>query len=94
MSWTADPPTPISYGVRGATFSLSLPDGRVAIVNCDSKYALKGDHVNRRSCRMPLVNRIQVEFDGDNAKLMWPVSLDGSKTASETYKVVAVLDGE
>jgi hypothetical protein len=26
-----------SYIVRGATFSLQLPDGRIAVVNCDSK---------------------------------------------------------
>jgi hypothetical protein len=84
----------MSYDVRGATFSLRLPDDRIAIVNCDSKYALRGDHINRRNCRMPLVDRIQAEFDGDNAKLIWPVSLDGSKTASETYKIVAVIDGQ
>jgi hypothetical protein len=83
----------MSYDVRGATFSLRLPDDRIAIVNCDSKYALRGDHINRRNCRMPLVDRIQAEFDGDNAKLIWSVSLDGSKTASETYKIVAVIDG-
>ncbi|HET9266515.1 MAG TPA: hypothetical protein VFO31_00070 [Vicinamibacterales bacterium] len=91
---TATSPRPTSYDVRGATFSLRLPDGRIAIVNCHSKYALRGDHINRRSCRMPWVNRIQVEFDGDDAKLIWPVSLDGSKTASETYKIVAILDGQ
>jgi hypothetical protein len=41
---------------------------------------------------MPLVNNIQAEFRGDKAKLEWPVSLDGKKTQSETYKVLAVLD--
>ena len=41
---------------------------------------------------MPLVNDIQAEFDGDNAKLRWPVSLDGRKTKSETYKILAVLN--
>ena len=29
----------VSYHVRGATFSLLLPDGRVAVVNCESKFA-------------------------------------------------------
>ena len=80
----------ISYDVRGATFSLQLPDGRIAVVNCESKYAPRGDYINRRSCRMPLVSNIQVEFNGDKAKLKWPVSLDGKKTQSETYKILAV----
>jgi len=85
-------PHPISYSVRGATLSLKLPDGRVAVVNCDSKYALRGDYINRRSCRMPLVSHIQTEFSGDQAKLFWTTSLDGSKMESETYKILAVLD--
>jgi hypothetical protein len=41
---------------------------------------------------MPLVDTIQAEFKGDKAKLEWVVSLDGKKTASETYKVLAVFD--
>jgi hypothetical protein len=40
---------------------------------------------------MPLVNEIQAEFDGDKAKLQWPVSIDGKKTESETYKILAIL---
>jgi hypothetical protein len=82
----------ISYSVTGATLSLLLPDGRVAVVNCVSKYAPKGDYVNRRSCRMPLVNDIHVEFKGKNAKLIWTASIDGKKFDSETYKILAVLD--
>jgi len=82
----------VSYPVRGATFSLLLPDGRVAVVNCESKYALRGDYINRRSCRIPLVDNIQAEFDGDKAKLKWPVSIDGKKMESETYKLLAVLN--
>ena len=85
------PPRPVSYDVRGATFTLRLPDGRLVVVNCESKYAPKGDFINRRSCRMPLVNEIQAEFDGDKAKLLWPVSIDGKKTESETYKILAIL---
>ncbi len=78
-----------SYAVSGATFSLLLPDGRVAVVNCNSK---GWGSRHRRSCRTPLVNDIEAEFSGDNAKLFWVVSLDGKKTESETYKVVAILD--
>jgi hypothetical protein len=40
---------------------------------------------------MPLVDDVQAEFDGDKAKLKWPVSLDGKKLESETYKILAVL---
>jgi hypothetical protein len=47
---------------------------------------------NRRSCRVPLVDNIQADFNGDNAKLIWPVSLDGKKMQSETYKILAILD--
>jgi hypothetical protein len=85
-------PRPISYSVEGATFSLLLPDGRVAVVNCVSKYKPRGDYINRRSCRTPLVNDIQADFKGKNAKLFWAVSLDGKKFESETYKILAVLN--
>jgi hypothetical protein len=91
-----------SYEVNGATFSLQLPDGRIAIVNCGSKapptgvavaVALAGGGaMNRRSCRIPLVNDIQAEFSGDKAKLKWPVSIDGKKSDSETYKILAVIN--
>ncbi len=83
----------VSFKVRGATYSLLLPDGRVAVVNCESKFAehMAGHAGNHRSCRMPLVDDIEVEFNGDKAKLRWNVSLDGKKTASETYKILAVL---
>jgi hypothetical protein len=84
-------PHRISYEVREATFTLLLPDGRGVVVNCESKYMPKFDYINRRSCRMPLVDNIYVEFHGDKAKLEWIVSLDGKKTQSETYKVLAVL---
>jgi hypothetical protein len=84
----------VSFHVRGATFTLLLPDGRSAIVNCSSKFAerMAGPSGNHRDCRMPLVDTIQAEFKGDKAKLEWVVSLDGKKTASETYKVLAVLE--
>jgi len=83
-----------SFNVRGATYSLLLPDGRIAVVNCDIKFAehFAGAAGNHRNCREPLVDTIQAEFHGDNAKLIWVVSLDGKKTQSETYKVLAILD--
>jgi hypothetical protein len=88
------PPRSVGYSVTGSTLSLLLPDGRVAVVNCESKYALRGDYVNRRSCRIPIANEIEAEFDGDKAKLRWPVSIDGKKTDSETYKILGVFDEE
>ena len=91
---TTTPAHEVSYRVRGATFTLLLPDGRGAVVNCESKFAerMAGPAGNHRSCRMPLVENISVEFKGDKAKLIWVVSLDGKKMQSETYKVLAVLD--
>jgi hypothetical protein len=41
---------------------------------------------------MPLIDEIRVEFNGDKAKLMWPTSIDGRKTESETYKILAIFD--
>lgn len=83
-----------SFSVKGATFSLALPDGRIAVVNCDSKFVERfaGPAGNHRSCREPLIDEIQVEFSGDSAKLIWPVSIDGKKMQSETYKILGVLD--
>jgi hypothetical protein len=83
-----------TFKVHGVTFTLLLPDGRLAIVNCESKFAehMAGRVGNRRSCRAPVVDSIQVDFKGDNAKLIWPVSLDGKKMQSETYKILGILD--
>jgi hypothetical protein len=66
----------------------------VAVVNCESKFAERfaGPRGNRRSCRVPLVDDIQAEFKGKNAKLIWVVSIDGKTLESETYKIIAVLD--
>jgi hypothetical protein len=90
---TITPAHEVSFHVRGATYSLQLPDGRVAVVNCESKFAehMAGHAGNHRSCRMPLVDDIEAEFNGDKAKLKWNVSLDGKKSESETYKILAVL---
>lgn len=35
---TVMPAQQVSYHVPGATFSLQLPDGRAAVVNCESKF--------------------------------------------------------
>jgi hypothetical protein len=90
---SSTPAHEVSYHVRGATFSLQLPDGRVAVVNCESKFAehMAGPAGNHRSCRVPLVDDIKADFKGDKAKLEWVVSIDGKKTQSETYKILAVL---
>jgi hypothetical protein len=83
----------VPFHVRGATFSLQLPDGRIAVVNCDAKFAehFAGPRGNHRNCREPIVDDIEANFHGDNAKLEWVVSLDGKKTESETYKVLGIL---
>jgi hypothetical protein len=87
------PAQQVSYHVRGATFTLQLPDGRSAVVNCESKFQerMAGAQGNHRSCRIPLVDEISADFHGDKAKLEWVVSLDGKKTQSETYKIIAFL---
>jgi hypothetical protein len=91
---TSTPAAEVPFHVRGATFSLLLPDGRIAVVNCDSKFVehMAGPRGNHRSCREPIVDTIQADFRGDKAKLIWVVSLDGKKTDSETYKVLGILD--
>lgn len=82
-----------SYSVEGATLSLKLQDGRVAVVNCASKLSLfTPSPQTRRSCRIPPVDNIQVEFKGKDAKLYWSVSIDGQKLESETYKILAITD--
>jgi hypothetical protein len=91
-SRTAAAPGELSLNVVGTTLSLKLPDGKVAVLNCVNKYSYKGTAINRRSCGMPLVQHVQAEFKGDIARLEWPVSPDGKKTESETYKVLAMLE--
>lgn len=83
-----------TFKVHGATFTLLLPDGRLAVVNCESKFAehMAGRAGNRRSCRMPVVDDIQADFKGDKAKLIWPVSLDGKTLRSETYSILGILE--
>jgi hypothetical protein len=86
VNGTSIPAHTASFEVQGATYTLQLPDNRVVVVNCQSKFKERfaGPVGNRRSCRMPLVDELQVEFSGDKAKLKWPVSIDGNKLESET----------
>ncbi len=86
-------PQVISLHLTGATYSLLLPDGRTAVVNCVSKFEehFAGPKGNRRSCRTPPMDDIQADFKGTNAKLSWPVSPDGKKTTSETYAILVVF---
>jgi len=81
-----------ALSVTGTTLSLLLPDGRVAVVNCLNKYSSKGNSLNRRSCGMPLVERVQADFNGRSAKLRWNFGPDSKRTESETYRIVALLD--
>jgi hypothetical protein len=84
-----------NLNLRGATLTLQLPNGDMAVVNCASKFQERfAGPGNVRSCRVPLVDSFEADFNGDKAKLMWPVSLDGKKTASETYKIIAVFKGK
>lgn len=91
---TITPAQEVSFHVHGATLTLQLPDGRAAVVNCRSKFQerMAGPRGNHRDCRVPLVDGLQADFHGDNAKLEWNVSLDGKKMQSETYKIIAILD--
>jgi hypothetical protein len=77
--------------VTGATFTLLLPDGRMAVVNCVSKYKLKMDYINRRDCRTPVTDEVEADFSGKSVKIKWPVSLDGKKFDSETYKILGLI---
>jgi hypothetical protein len=75
----------------GTTLSLGLPDGRIALVNCVSRHSTGGNYINRHSCGMPMTQHAEADFNGQSAKLSWPVGSDGNKTDSETYRVVAML---
>jgi hypothetical protein len=80
-----------SFPVTGTTLTLKLPDNRVVVVNCSPKIhwmPIPGSH----DCLIPPINRIQVEFSGNKARLVWPVSIDGKKIKKETYAILAVFD--
>ena len=72
--------------------SLRLPDGRVAVVNCDSKVDWWSLGRMQRSCRVPTTDRLDVEFEGDDAKLFWQIGVRAEKGLSETYKLIEVLE--
>jgi hypothetical protein len=80
-----------AYQVRGATLTLKLPDNRLVVVNCSPKLKLI-PIPGSRSCLVPPINKIKVEFIGDKAKVEWPVSVDGSKSQKEIYTILAVFD--
>ncbi len=88
---TTDKGTPTHYTVSGATLTLQLPDRRLVRVTCESKYALRFDYINRRSCRTPPADEVTAEFKGDEAKLIWSVSLDNRKMQSETYTILNIV---
>ena len=91
-STTHSPAGVYGYIVNGATLALKVPDGRFAIVNCESKYSLKFDFVNCRSCKVPPADVVNAEFVGGNVKLSWSVSLDGKRFETELYKVLGILE--
>ena len=80
-----------SYTVTGAMLTLQLPDRRLVRVTCESKYSLRFDYINRRSCRTPPADEVTAEFNGNEAKLIWSVSLDNRKTQSETYTILNIV---
>jgi hypothetical protein len=71
----------------------ALTDGRVPIVNRESKLAepMAGPVWNHWSCRVPMAEEIDAEFKADKAKLKWAVSIEGTKMTSETHKILGVL---
>jgi hypothetical protein len=74
------------YRTRGYAMTLLLPDKRIVIAICEKKTNWTELSANwYRSCHHPLGNEVEAEFDGDNVKLLWVVSLDGKKgTAKRT----------
>jgi hypothetical protein len=99
----ATPASTHSYTVRGATLSLQLPDGRIAVVNCAQKVNWTEWNTHTyRSCRIPPVGiKLQLEFQGTAATLKWEweekkvVSLDRAVIKKhkehETYTLIDVL---
>jgi hypothetical protein len=90
---TVTPAREVRYPVQGAALSLQLPDGRIAVVNCNSKLNwTQFTGGPRRSCRIPTTDRFDAEFNGDKAKLIWRVGINAEKVVSETYDLVEILD--
>ena len=80
------PPRAYEFAVEGATYALRLPDNRIVTVTCAYKETLS----SVRSCRRPMSMTLYAKFDGNKAKLIWPIGVDGKKTESETYNVVRI----
>lgn len=81
-----------SYNIQGYLLTLRLPDDRLVLITCEKKTNWSEWNTHwYRSCRHPLTEAVEADFSGDNAKLEWPISLDGKKKQRETYKIVAVL---
>jgi hypothetical protein len=90
---TVAPAREVSYAVSGATLSLRLLDGRLAVVNCNSKMNwTEWGGMPRRSCRVPTINQFAAEFKGENVKLLWRVGIHGETEKSETYRLVEILE--
>jgi hypothetical protein len=90
---TFAPSREVSYAVSGATLSLRLPDGRVAVVNCDSKVNwTEWTFLPRRSCRVPTTDSFEAEFRAEKAKLFWRVGVSGEKERSETYRLLEIVN--
>ena len=89
---TVAPPREVSYSVTGATLSLRLQDGRIAVVNSNSKPDWWSLGQVRRSCRVPMTDRFDAEFDGEKVKLLWRVGISGEKGQSETYRLLEIVE--
>ncbi len=84
-----------SYNVMGQLTSqrwASLPAPPVGLAVTVA--LLGGGLMRRKSCLIPMVDDLKAEFSGDAAKLKWPVSIDGKKIESETYKIMGILDNK
>jgi hypothetical protein len=89
---SGSPSRSAQFLVHGATYSLLLPDQRIVVVTCEAKTNWTDWHQGvMRSCRQPITDTVDAEFDGDKAKLEWSVSVDGAKKQFETYKIIGVL---
>lgn len=87
------PATTGSYELTGATLTLQLPDGRVAVVNCDTKTNwTEWTTRTSRSCRVPMVKTLEAEFTGNKVKLRWQIGINNEKAMQETYNLTALLD--
>ncbi len=75
----------------GHVLYLQMPDSRVIVASCDRRWSgwTVGGY---RECREPQCTKCNAEISGDKVKIEWSVSIDNSKSQSETYKIRAVLE--